>query len=544
MRRSAGAFAGYLALSFLFFGLRVATHPGRSFVGVAPDPELFIWSLAWWPYAVLHGVGPVVTHWLWEPAGVNLAWATAVPGLAFALAPVTLLAGPVVSYNVAIVVLPALAAWTAFLLCREVTGAFWPSLAGGYCFGFSTYLVGQSLGHLHLDSVFVLPLIALVVLRFVRRVYSARAFVWRLGALLALQFTLGTEVLFTATLALVVAVALLRRRDLVAPVAAAYALSVVLVSPLVVYALEDFHRDTVNPVGTPPSDVLAFVLPTKLTWLGGRFAATALPTLPPLWAENGAYLGVPLLAIVAWLGWRRRTPGVRFLVAAFLLSATATLGPWLEVRGHRLLPLPWLAVRDVPLFNNVITLRLSVYVALAAAVAVALWSSLETVSRAVRVALVAAVVVTTFPNLTLDAWSTTPSRPAFFANELYRECLPRGARVLVLPPPARSDAMLWQAEAAFYYRMASGAVSPEIPAGVPHRATAVALYDNDLPRGGVRAIRALLRAQHVDAVIAADAAWARRLRPLADPQRVGGVTLFSAQEPGPCPATIAEVTPS
>ena len=52
-------------------------------------------------------------------------------GLAVVLAPVTLLFGPVVAYNLAAVLLPALAAWTAFLLCQHVTGTFWPSVAGG-----------------------------------------------------------------------------------------------------------------------------------------------------------------------------------------------------------------------------------------------------------------------------------------------------------------------------------------------------------------------------------------------------------------------------
>ena len=66
----------------------------------------------------------------------------------------------------AAILLPALAAWTAFLLCRHLTGSFWPSFAGGYLFGFSSYMLGQELGHLHMTAVFLVPLAALVVLRF------------------------------------------------------------------------------------------------------------------------------------------------------------------------------------------------------------------------------------------------------------------------------------------------------------------------------------------------------------------------------------------
>ena len=51
-------------------------------------------------------------------AGVNLTWTASAPGIALAFSPLTVLVGPSASYNVAALFLPALAAWTAFLLCR------------------------------------------------------------------------------------------------------------------------------------------------------------------------------------------------------------------------------------------------------------------------------------------------------------------------------------------------------------------------------------------------------------------------------------------
>ena len=89
------------------------------------------------------------------------------PGLALAFSPLTLLVGPRVAYNVAAVLLPALAAWTAYLLCRRVTGKAGPSLVGGYLFGFSSYMLGQQLGHLHMTSVFLVPLVRSRPLRYV-----------------------------------------------------------------------------------------------------------------------------------------------------------------------------------------------------------------------------------------------------------------------------------------------------------------------------------------------------------------------------------------
>ena len=82
--------------------------------------------------------------------------------------------GPVVAYNARCDAVPALAALTAYLLCRHLTGSLWASLVGGYLFGFSSYMLGQELGHLHMTAVFLLPLVALAVVRFVREEIDGR----------------------------------------------------------------------------------------------------------------------------------------------------------------------------------------------------------------------------------------------------------------------------------------------------------------------------------------------------------------------------------
>ena len=46
-----------------------------------------------------------------------------------------------------------------FLLCRRLTGGFWPSLVGGYLFGFSSYMLGRTEGgHPNLTAVAGIPL--------------------------------------------------------------------------------------------------------------------------------------------------------------------------------------------------------------------------------------------------------------------------------------------------------------------------------------------------------------------------------------------------
>ena len=157
-------------------------HPGRDLVGYGRDPQIFVWSFAWWLHAIETFQNPFVSHAIYAPGGINLAWATTVPGLAVLFAPVTALFGPAVSYNLAAMLLPAAAAFTAYLLCKHLTRSTWAALVGGYLFGFSSYMLGQSQGHMHMTSVFLLPLIALATTRYLQGELDGRGFAWRLGA--------------------------------------------------------------------------------------------------------------------------------------------------------------------------------------------------------------------------------------------------------------------------------------------------------------------------------------------------------------------------
>ena len=56
---------------------------------------------------------------------------------------------------------------------------FWPSLVGGYLFGFSSYMLGHVLGQPQLTAVFAIPLIALVVVAGGRGALGRRGIVWR-----------------------------------------------------------------------------------------------------------------------------------------------------------------------------------------------------------------------------------------------------------------------------------------------------------------------------------------------------------------------------
>jgi hypothetical protein len=539
--RGGWAFAAYLLASFLFLGLPVAAHPERDVVGgLFTDPQIFVWSFAWWPHAILHGLNPVYTHQIWAPGGFNLAWATSVPALAIAFAPLTLLFGPVLAYNVACIVMPALAAWTAFLLCRRVTHAGWPSLAGGYLFGFSTYVLAAETTHIFSAAVFLLPVIALLVLEFVDGDLSRRGLAIRMGLVLALQMLLSTEILFVSTLALALALLLAvamvpaARRAIVGillPLAGAYALAAVVTAPFGYYVATGFAFKAPPGATAFVADALNLVVPTMAS-VGGWWSKHLELHWPANDSERGTYLGVPLLAIVALYAWRRRrSAGGRWLVAVFLVAVLAAFGSWLTVDGNQLVVLrPWAWLAERPVFEQAMPVRLIVFAALAAAVMTAQWATGRTRPSWLRVALPALAALAIAPNVSWGGWSRTPNVPRLFTTSLYKSCIGRGENVLLLPFGTLGDSMMWQARTGFWFRDAGGYISPYPPPsytwldGMRDVAAEVSP-----PQVTTNSVLQLVRVQHVTSIVLDaqdEALWGRWLRPFARPQAVGGTLIY------------------
>ena len=547
-RGGPAALALYALLAFLVFGVGLLTGAGPRLAGTGTDPQVFVWAFAWWPHAILHGLNPVVTDVVWSPSGVNLAWATMMPGLALPLAPLTLVTSAATAYDVAAVVMPALAAWTAFLLCRHVTGRFWPSLAGGYLFGFSSYMLGQQLGHLHMTTVFLVPLVALVVLRYVEDDLDGRGLVLRLGPLLALQLLLSTELAFTVTLALAFSLVLglavapsMRRRIVtsVGPIVLSYCVAGILALPFVYYLLSDTNTAAIHAGGEFDTDLLNFVVPTKLTLAGIGWADAISRHFPGNLSERDGYIGLPALVIVALFARERwRTAVGRFLLVSFAVAVVVSLGFFLSVDGHRHGQLPWVHLGYRPLFNDILPVRIALYVSLAVAVMVAIWASRR--GGVARWLLPLLAVLAIVPRPFGHAFDEAYAVPRFFTDASYRSCLAPGERILPLPVGAGGEADLWQVAAGFRFRMAGGYVTANPPAAflTPTKIAWVALGAPVPPRD-VGRLRTYIRDKGVTTVVV-DAGqahfWSAALDRIATPEPVGGVILYRVRPAaGACP---------
>lgn len=184
-RISLFALVFFISVSFLWFG-SLSSWTSR-YMGHGNDPIIYMWCMNWWFFSIGKLINPLWTHYIWYPQGFDLAWATSMPFLAALAAPVIILKGSVFAFNLLTVISPGLSAWTAFLLFREISNDDFASIICGYLFGFSSYELGQMLGHLNLDAIFIIPIIMLLVFRRFNKSISRKFFILLTGIFIFFQ---------------------------------------------------------------------------------------------------------------------------------------------------------------------------------------------------------------------------------------------------------------------------------------------------------------------------------------------------------------------
>jgi len=434
-----------------------------------------MWFLAWWPYAIAHRVNPFVTHAIYAPGGKNLAWSTTIPLASVITAPITATFGPVVAYNILSIGAPALAAWTAFLLCRYISCSYWPALLGGYIFGFSSYMLAQTLGgHLNATLVFPIPLALYIAARSFDRTLKPAACAIFMGVTLAMQFFLSIEIFATLTVFGVMAIVLAlgftlgenRRRvaQILTPIVGAYALMLLLVAPYLYFL---FARP--GPAGQIWStslfsaDALNFMIPTSVNVLGGfhPFRLISAKFQGNLF-ESGAYIGPALIALVLAYAWRHwREPFGKLLVDSLIIIWILSLGPILHVGGKWLSPLPGKLVSVLPALNKALPTRFTMYAFLIVAMIASLWLASSPASRRMKYTAVFLIMMFSLPNLSSGYWTSKVETPEFFSSGLYRQYLAPDENVLFIPDTVYfTSNMLWQAQTGMYFRMAEGSIAP------------------------------------------------------------------------------------
>jgi hypothetical protein len=223
-----------------------------------------------------------------------------------------------------------------------------------------------------------------------------------------------------------------------------------------------FGPGAVHGAPLPPQvfsgDLVGFVVPA---WL----LALQIPALLPLAAnadfvpaDFGFYLGLPMLAVLGVLGWRRwHEPNLRFFLVWTATIALLILGPTLRLvatpKGG--LPLPGAILQHIPLLGDYLPVRLDLYLDLGVAILLTMLLDQLNRQRAGRNLRVLAIlaVVSWLPSLLFPTEAV--STPAFFQHEQ----MPSKGSILVVPfaRNVNSDpAMLWQVVDGFRFATPDG----------------------------------------------------------------------------------------
>jgi hypothetical protein len=466
---------GYLALSVLLFGRTALGHlDTRCICTASADPIQYVWAIKWLPWAIGHGHNPFLTNAMWAPGPFDLATTGWTPLAAFAAIPVTLTLGPLAAYNLLVLLSPALAAFFAFRLCHYLTGRLAPALVGGFMFGFSSYLVGQMIGHLHLTLVFLIPLAVEIVLRHLDGRMSRRTFVISIAAVIAGQALLSTEILFTSLMFGAIALAAGavfndsegrdRLRRITIEIVLGGIVAAIVLSPFLYYAVIYASPPPLIDASRFGLDVLNPFVPTPVDRIGRSSFAPVAYSFHGTFSETGGYLGIAVILLSAWWlisTWKRRATRVMLVVLA--CAVLFALGPVLLIAGQPTISLPWKLVENLPLFEQVIPIRLTMYMALVVSIAVAMALAARAGAPWLRWGLAIVGVIMLIPGGGSSLFQSTPPDPTFFTSGQYKHYIHKEETVLAFPFSQLGYSMLWQVRGDMSFRVAGGYLAQQPP---------------------------------------------------------------------------------
>ena len=474
-----------LTLAAIVFARNWASPASKTIGPGGGDGALLMWFLQWTPYALEHGANPLFTTHINVPDGVNVMWNTSLllPGLL--LAPITTTFGPVLTFNLLLALALALSAWCAAIAFRRYVRSPVAALLGGLVYGFSPYMVAQSLGHLQLTLVFLVPLLLLTLDEIlVRQRWRPLAAGAVLGLLAACQIFIGEEVLaFTAIIGLaqlLLLMVLFPRHvpsrvgyALLAFAAAAVVFAAITAWPLAFQLTGPQHvSGDLHVAENAATDLYGLVVPNRVQAIAPDAAVRLSSRFPGNHAEVNGYLGIPLvliLVVTAVRWWRTRV--VRVTALLLLVPLILSMGTRLHVGGHRTdIPLPWAAIDSLPLLENAGASRFMLLATLFAGLLLALFADRArdwaTAPKLVALVMVGAALLALVPRV--PRGGVQVQVPTFFTGrDVHR--IPDGSVALLAPYPSPRNAapMFWQAMADLRFRMPGGYFVGPDPSGKP-----------------------------------------------------------------------------
>jgi len=456
----------YILICLVYFH-PLAHNFKRTIFTPSGDPEAYMWFIYWWPYAITHGLNPFITHYVWSPSGFNLTWAASIPTLSLLTAPLTIMYGPIFSWNLLSMLAAPLNAFCAFLLLRYIYKDNAAAFLGGYIFGFSSYVMGQLLGHLNLDFVCLIPLALLFFIINIRNGIKRPYFIAIMAIIIFLEAGISTEVLATATLFGFISIVIffifesnLRKNlfrtsvDLIL----AYILALIMLAPFIYFLIKGFSGvpKIINSPSFFSSDLLNYIIPTPITRIGRSIFFSIASRFTGNYSEEGAYIGLPLFLLTAFSLKEniavRKQAGLA-LLTIFIVVIIFSLGPQLHINGVNIhTRLPWTFFTHIPLIRGALPTRFANYASLIVAIAIGFWLSTERATKKRYVAVLATIIFI-IPNVSIYNWGSQSVPSIFTKHDILAK-----KNVIVLPFGNTGPSMFWQLESGMAFNMVGGYV--------------------------------------------------------------------------------------
>ncbi|MBU6232632.1 MAG: hypothetical protein KJS64_00085 [Acidobacteria bacterium] len=476
------AFAAYFSLSLLLMR-SVLPYIGRRTTYPSLDPSLLIWANGWVAHALTHFENPLYSSYVFSPHGLNLLANPCSVGLALVSVPLTLLFGPLATFNLQLLLMPVASAMAMYVAVRPLVARSAGRLVAGLLWGFNPLvLCAMNWGWTNVGYLVTPPLVASYLYdTFVTQQRTPAQNGRRVAVVVAVQLLLFSELVANMFIVVLVVVtvglalqawrhgpvrdSIRRLRDLV--VGAAPIIFVV-VAPLAAYAL---YGPAPLAEWVWPRGVITGSSLTSLSTVVSQSTSAMYTFVSSSSSMSPTYLGwAGLIGVAALVVTRRRWAMTWWLVAL------ALGGLWLSLGDHVGVNL-WSVVWHAPVVHNMMPIRFVVWVwfavSILAAAAVAVPNRRRSVSFVGAGLIVGSWVVAShsvFPIV------SQPVHRYNVISNIARQ-YPRPPNIVAFPAPDSGILLIQQANEGFRFRT-SGGFGPSLYNSTPDdRATYDLLND-------------------------------------------------------------------
>ncbi len=336
---------------------------------------------------------------------------------------------------------------------------------GGYIFGFSSYEIGQTWGHLMITFTCLVPLMVLLFLLKVHKKLNSISFIILLSLSLILQFFISQEVFTIFNLfgvfSIIISLFIFKeqRKEIfyaVKDVIFSYIVTVIIISPYLYYMLISIPKRAIHNPAYWSSDVLNFLIPTPITFIGGKTFSFITSKFYGTYAGEGAYLGLPLIFLLYlyFVNFYKTNKG-KFLLIIFLMVSVFSLGPFFYIYGtNTKIIMPWIIFAIMPLLKDALPGRFALYVFLVVAVVAGYFIKEFQAKKWLKLTIIAASILFILPSL--PYLTSSLATPPFFSKGLYKEYLKKDENVLIIPFSYKGYSDAYQAISRMYFKMAGG----------------------------------------------------------------------------------------